>query len=338
MKILILGGTVFLGYHIMLSAVQAGHEVTIFSRGQTKLAGPLPEVERLTGDRDGNLAALDGGKWDVVIDTSGYVPRVVRQSVERLAGAVDLYVFVSSVSVYDGFHEPGTDESYAVASLDDPATEEVAKAYGQLKAACEEVVEAGFPGRSLIVRPGLIVGPNDPTDRLTYWPVRLRDGGETIAPGSPAAPVQFIDVRDLAEWIVRMADDGRSGTYNATGPAWRMTMQQFLEQASQATGDRAKLVWIDNEFLLENDVGPWMELPLWIPGTGETAEMRYMLDIAIGKALEAGLTFRPLEATIKDTLAWHDTRTESKSRKAGMDAAKEKTLLTQWKSGARTST
>ncbi|MFC5467539.1 NAD-dependent epimerase/dehydratase family protein [Cohnella suwonensis] len=330
MKVLILGGTVFLGYHVARSALEAGHEVTVFSRGLSKPAGPLPGAERLTGDRDGNLDALGERKWDFVIDTSGYVPRVVRQSVERLTDAVGLYVFVSSISVYDGFREPRKDETHATGTLDDPLTEDVAKAYGPLKASCEEVVREGFPGRALIVRPGLIVGPNDPTDRFTYWPVRLREGGETIAPGLPDAPVQFIDVRDLAEWIVRMAESRRTGTYNATGPAIRTTMKDFLERTNQASGGGAGFEWVDNEFLLANGAGPWMELPLWIPGTGETADARYMLDVDIDRALAEGLTFRPLEETIEATLEWDDARTDGKVRKAGMNAEKEKKILDLW--------
>ncbi|MCD9021840.1 SDR family oxidoreductase [Cohnella silvisoli] len=332
MRILILGGTVFLGYHLVQNAVKAGHDVTIFTRGKTNV-DLFPEVEMLMGDRDGNLASLAGRRWDAVIDTSGYVPRVVRDSVKLLADLTEQYTFISSISVYRDFLKPGTDENYPVGELEDPSTEDVASSYGQLKALCEQEVEAGMPGRALLIRPGLIVGPQDPTDRFTYWPARISKGGSVLAPGHLDASVQFIDVRDLAEWTIRMVEARKTGVYNATGPDHRLTMQDLLEQCKEVTNSDAKLTWLSHDFLLRQGAGPWIELPLWIPGEGDTEKMAYMLSVNVDKAISDGLTFRSLAETIQDTLAWDKTRVNV-TRKAGMTAEKESQLLMAWKTEA----
>jgi len=297
-KLLVLGGTKFLGRHAVDAALAAGHDVTIFTRGETN-PELFPEVEHLVGDRDGKLDALARRNWDGVVDTSGYVPRVVRQSAELLRDAVSRYVFVSSISVYDDFSDP-VDESSPVAKLEDPSTEEIMEAYGALKAACENVVDEVYGDRSARVRAGLIVGPYDPTDRFTYWPRRLALGGEVLGPGSPDAPVQFVDARDLARWLVELALNGPGGTFNATGPAEPLTFAQLLERARAAIGSDANVVWVDDQHVLDAEVQPWTELPLWLPG----AEYAGMTRADIRRALEAGLTFRPLEETVVDTLAW----------------------------------
>jgi 2'-hydroxyisoflavone reductase len=297
-RLLVLGGTKFLGRHAVDAALAAGHDVTIFTRGETN-PELFPEAEHLTGDRDGKLDALTGRTWDGVVDTSGYVPRVVRQSAELLRDAVGRYVFVSSISVYDDFSEP-VDESSPVAQLDDPAIEEIMEAYGALKAACEEVVEEVFADRSARVRAGLIVGPYDPTDRFTYWPRRIALGGDVLGPGRPDAPVQFVDVRDLARWLVELALHGPGGTFNATGPAEPLTFAQLLERARVAIGSEANVVWVDDEHVLAAEVQPWTELPLWLPGD----EYAGLARADISRALAAGLRFRPVEETILDTLAW----------------------------------
>jgi 2'-hydroxyisoflavone reductase len=297
-RLLVLGGTKFLGRHAVDSALAAGHNVTIFTRGQTN-PELFPEVEHLVGDRDGDLDALAGRSWDGVVDTSGYVPRVVRQSAELLRGAVGRYVFVSSISVYDDFSEP-VDESSPVAQLEDPATEKIMEAYGALKAACEDVVEEVYGERSARVRAGLIVGPYDPTDRFTYWPRRIALGGDVLGPGKPDAPVQFVDARDLARWLVELAVNGPGGTFNATGPAEPLTFAQLLERARDAVGSDASVVWVDDQHVLAAEVQPWTELPLWLPGD----EYAGMARADIGRALAAGLTFRPVEETVVDTLAW----------------------------------
>jgi 2'-hydroxyisoflavone reductase len=297
-KLLVLGGTKFLGRHVVDAALAAGHRVTIFTRGQTN-PELFPEVEHLVGDRDGNLDALAGRRWDGVVDTSGYVPRVVRQSAELLRDAVGRYVFVSSISVYDSFKTP-VDERSPVAQLEDPATEEIMEAYGALKAACEEVVEEVYGERSARVRAGLIVGPYDPTDRFTYWPRRIALGGDVLGPGSPDAPVQFIDARDLARWLVELAAGGPGGTFNATGPAEPLTFAKLLERAREAIGSNANVVWVDEQHVLDAEVQPWTELPLWLPGD----EYAGMARADVSRALAAGLTFRPVEETVVDTLAW----------------------------------
>jgi 2'-hydroxyisoflavone reductase len=298
MKLLVLGGTKFLGRHAVDAALADGNEVTIFTRGETNPELFL-EAEHLVGDRDGKLDALVGRRWDGVIDTSGYVPRVVRQSAELLRDAVERYVFVSSISVYDDFSEP-VDESSPVALLEDPDTEEIMEAYGALKAACENVVEEVYGERSARVRAGLIVGPFDPTDRFTYWPRRIALGGDVLGPGSPDAPVQFVDARDLARWLVTLALTGPGGTFNATGPAEPLTFAELLARARDAIGSDANVVWVDDQRVLDAEVQPWTELPLWLPGD----EYAGMARADIDRALAAGLTFRPIEETVVDTLAW----------------------------------
>jgi 2'-hydroxyisoflavone reductase len=301
MKLLVLGGTKFLGRHAVDAALAAGHEVTLFTRGRTN-AELFPDAEHRRGDRDGGLDALGGGSWDGVIDTSGYVPRVVRQSAERLCDAARRYVFVSSISVYDDFSRP-VDESSSVAELADPSSEDVQTDYGALKAACERVVEETFGERSARVRAGLIVGPHDGTDRFTYWPRRIAAGGEVLAPGDPAAPVQFVDARDLGAWLVRLALDGPGGVFNATGPSEPLSFAEFLERARTALGSDASFVWTDEQRILEAEVQPWTELPLWLPGSDYAGMAR----ADISRALAAGLVFRPVEKTVVDTLAWDRT-------------------------------
>jgi len=301
MKLLILGGTKFLGRHAVDAALAAGHDVTIFTRGKTN-PDLYPEVEHLTGDRDGDLTALEGHTWDGVVDTSGYVPRVLRQSAELLRDEVGRYVFVSSISVYADFSKP-MDESAAVAELDDPATEEVMEHYGALKAACETVIDEVYGDRGANVRAGLIVGPFDPTDRFTYWPRRIAAGGDVLGPGDPGAPVQFVDARDLAAWLVKLALAGPGGTFNATGPAEPLTFGELLERAAAAIGSDANVVWADEQTLIDAGIEGWTELPLWLPGDDYAG----MAQADTRRAREAGLTFRPLEETVVDTLAWDRT-------------------------------
>ena len=313
MRLLLLGGTKFLGKHIAAAALASGHEVTLFTRGETN-PELFPEAEHLRGDRDGNLGALEGREWDAVVDTSGYLPRVVAASAALLTDAVERYVFISSISVYADFAAP-RDESSPVAALDEPTEEFRGLAYGALKALCEAEVERALPGRALLVRPGLIVGPDDPTDRFTYWPQRARRGDEILAPAPPERAVQFIDVRDLSGWIVRMAEAGSTGAYNATGRPGEMTFGALLEAC-----DAEQVTWVDEAFLIEQEVGEWMELPLWIPaGDGEWRDFQL---VDVSRALAAGLTFRPLAETVRDVPEWTAT--------AGMVPAREAELLAAW--------
>jgi 2'-hydroxyisoflavone reductase len=319
MRILVLGGTQFLGRHTVDAALTRGHDVTLFNRGQTR-PELFPEVEKLRGDRDGDLGALSGRAFDAVVDTSGYVPRLVRQTLEALAD-VGHYTFVSSISVYADVSTPPT-ESSPVVELKEP-TEEWREAYGELKADCEDVVRERFP-EAFIPRPGLIVGPCDPTGRFTYWPQRLADGGHALAPAPPDADAQLIDARDLAAWIVRAAEDGLAGTYNAIDrPTTRRTM---FETCSNVAGGGAELVWVDPEFLLEQEVGEWMELPLWLA----SPEYAGMLSIQPDAAFSAGLETRPLAETVRDTLAWVRSGEAPDDAPAGLDRAKELAVLDAW--------
>lgn len=299
MKLLVLGGTLFLGRHVVEEALAAGHDVTMFTRGRTN-PDLFPEAEHLGGDRDEGLDALHGGSWDGVVDTSGYVPRVLRQSAELLRDNVGRYVFVSSVSAYADMSKP-IDESSPLAVLNDPFSEDHrGPDYGPLKAACEHVVEEVYGERGTSVRAGLIVGPHDPTERFTYWPRRLAEGGDVLAPGVPERRVQIIDVRDLAGWLVELAQRGPGGPVNATGPAEPLTMGDALARIAAAVDGDVRLHWVDDEAVLAAGVEPWSELPLWLPGE-DYAEL---MKVDITKAIAAGLTFRPLEQTAVDTLAW----------------------------------
>jgi 2'-hydroxyisoflavone reductase len=325
-KLLLLGGTRFLGRHIVDAAISHGHEVVLFNRGLTN-PELYPELERVTGDRDGGLSALRARTFDGVIDTSGYVPRIVRQSAELLSELCGFYAFISSISVYPDGTPAGFDERSPVGELDDPASEDVAADYGPLKVACERVVQESFPDRCLQVRAGLIVGPHDPTGRFTYWVTRVAAGGEVLAPAPAGAPVQFIDARDLAAWTVGMVEGSRPGVFNVTGPAQRLTFGELMAACARATDSDARFTWVDPGFLLERGVEPWSELPLWLPGT----EGEGMLQANIDKAAAAGLRFTPLEQTVRDTREWEDALGEVPGD-AGMAPARESDLLTQWRS------
>jgi 2'-hydroxyisoflavone reductase len=329
MRMLILGGSKFLGRHLVDAALARGHAVTTFTRGAHDDVLP-PAVERLTGDRDGDMSALALRRWDAVIDTSGYVPRIVGASARLLAEQADYYIFVSSISVYrDWPSASAIDESFAVGELADPSVEEVnGETYGPLKALCEREVEAAFSGRCALVRPGLIVGPFDPTNRFTYWPDRVARGGEVLAPGRPERPVQIIDARDLADWMVTLAEQKTNGVYNATGPDAPLSMERALEAMREVSQSDARFTWVPDEFLERNEVGVWMEMPLWIP----EKEGPGVGDVNCERALAAGLTFRPLEETVRDTLAWRKTLPADSEWPAGLRPDRERELLALWQS------
>lgn len=325
MKLLIIGGTRFLGRALVEAALAAGHELTLFNRGQSN-PGLFPDVEELHGDRDGGLDVLAGRKWDAVIDTCGYVPRVVRASAEFLKDAVDHYVFVSTISVYADFATVGMDESAPLGTMEDETVEEITgETYGPLKVLCEKAVtEVMGEAHALHIRAGLIVGPHDLSDRFSYWPHRVAQGGDVLAPGAPEAPVQIIDVRDLAAWIIEAVAAGLSGAYNVTGPAYRLTMGQVLETCRAVSDSDANLVWVSDEFLQANEVGAYMEMPLWVPASEEYAGFD---TVNCQKAIEAGLVFRPLADTVHDTLAWLQTRPSDHQWRAGLSREKEADLL-----------
>src|SRR5579871_5232277 len=261
-KILIIGGTRFMGYFATAYALERGHNVTLFNRGKSN-PDAFPSAEKLRGDRDADVDLLRGHRWDAVIDTSGYVPRVVRKSAELLKDVVGQYVFISSVSVYPNIERPGADESLPVSILADPTVEEITgETYGGLKVLCEQVVESTLPGRALIVRPGLIVGPRDPTDRFDYWVRRVAQGGEVLVPGTPDYPVQGIDARDLGEWIVRLVEARATGTFNAVGPTQKLIT--LLDTSRQISRSDARYTWVAEQFLHDHNVSPWENLPLWL--------------------------------------------------------------------------
>jgi 2'-hydroxyisoflavone reductase len=323
--LLVLGGTRFLGRHLVEEALGRGHRVTLFNRGESN-PGLFPPVEELRGERGGDLSPLRGRAWDAAIDTSGYLPREVRRSAPLLAGSVGHYTFVSSISVYESFARAGIDEDAPVLEPPDPEPEEMSwEFYGGLKVGCERAAEAAMPGRTLVVRPGMIVGPHDYTDRFPYWRRRVAEGGEVLAPGDPEGQVQLIDARDLAAWMLRMNEGGRTGVYNATGPEYRLTMSGMLEGIREATGSDARFVWASEKFLLDAGVEPWGEMPFWVP-----REMAGILAVDVGRAVGAGLVFRPLGETVRDVPGPEDERPEVEIG-AGIPRGREEELLRAWR-------
>jgi 2'-hydroxyisoflavone reductase len=335
-RILILGGTGFLGPKTIGAALARGHEVTIFNRGKREKYLPLEyEVEHLFGNRDPKLPADDekdgdgkllrpdaspkgleqlvGKTWDVVIDNSGYFPRMVEASAQLLSKNASRYIFISSISAYEEVPATGGDETAKLATLADPTVETMGKEfenYGGLKVLCENAAEAAFPGRAAIVRPGYIVGPGDPTDRFTYWPVRIARGGEVLAPGSPEDPLQWIDVRDLSEWLVTLAETETTGTFNAVGPANPGRWGDVLA-ACTAVAPGAKLEWVPADWLDKNGMGGEDAFPIWIPPVGKHAGFhRWSND----RAEATGLSFRPIDDTVKALLAWYPGELERRVR------------------------
>lgn len=325
LSLLVLGGTSFLGPQIVERAIERGHRVTLFNRGRTN-PQLFPDLEKLRGDRDGNLGALQNRRWDAVVDTSGYVPRVVKASAELLAPSVNAYVFISTMSVYADTSVPGMDENAALATLDDPTNEDVRANYGALKALCEKMAEAAMPGRVLNLRPGLIVGPGDVTDRYTYWPVRVARGGDVLAPGDGTDPVQYIDARDLAAFVVHGLEKRLSGTLNVNGPAHWLTMADLLESCRTASNSNAKFVWADTAFLEKQKVAPWSDMPVWVPASGDTAGFHR---VSSARAIAAGLTFRSAVDTARDTLTWFKAEPAERQAalRAGLKPAREAELL-----------
>ncbi len=337
LNILFLGGTGFLGPHMVRRALARGHGVSIFSRGRSKTVLP-DSVERLIGDRDGDLNALKGRSWDLVIDNSGYVPRLVRDSAELLRDSVGHYIFTSTVSVYfDPYSEGpprllgGLDiaEDAPLAAIKDATTEDVRKNYGPLKVLCENVVREVYPDRHSVIRPTFVAGPGDHTDRFTYWTVRIDRGGEMLAPGDPGRAASYIDVRDLAEFFVHVAETGAPGAYNCSGPASRLTWRELLTGMKSAIGGDARLVWVGEDFLAQR-LGPRSrELPIWARVEGGPGGPRLFSN---EKSVAAGLTYRPLAVTARDTLAWFKSLPEERRAgiKAGLSAAREAELLAAW--------
>lgn len=329
LNLLILGGTGFLGPHVVRSAIDRGHRMTLFNRGRTN-THLFPELEKLKGDRDGNLDSLRGRKWDAVVDTSGYVPRLVNDSASLLSAAIDQYLFISTVSVYADFGVAGMDETAPLGTVDNPSIEEITgDTYGPLKALSEKAAESAMPGRTTVIRPGLIVGPGDKTDRFTYWPVRIARGGEVLAPGDGMTFVQVIDVRDLANWIIHCIELRIVGIFNAISPEATLTMRAMLEACQIAAGSDSTLVWVDSDFLEQQQVAPWSELPAWLPPEGNFAAFG---QVSAARAREADLQTRSITDTARDTLKWWNQLPAARRNKlrAGLSPEKEQKLLEAW--------
>lgn len=325
MRILILGGTRFLGRHLVDSALARGHEVTLFNRGQSN-PNLFPQVGTIHGDREKDLGLLSGQNWDAVIDTCGYLPRIVRMSAGALREAVGSYVFISSISVYADFRKIGLEEGDAVGVLREETEDVTGESYGPLKALCEQAVQDVFDGRALIVRPGLIVGPHDPTDRFTYWPVRLARDGEVLAPDRPGVFTQIIDARDLSDFVIHLIEEKKAGLFNATGLPASLGFGELLETCQQVSGSKVDIRWASAKFIAEHQVAPWSDLPAWLPDDGEDAGFAH---VNVSKAVAAGLTFRPLAGTVRDTLDWAATRPSDHVWRAGLKPEREQELLAQ---------
>jgi 2'-hydroxyisoflavone reductase len=334
LKLLVLGGTGFLGPHFVEAARKRGHTLTLFNRGKTnpdKFSGEdYRDIEQLHGDRKTDLTALAGERqWDAVLDTSAYIPADVTRSAKLLAPKIKQYVLVSTISVYAKNDVP-SDENSPLAVLADPTVDKVSnETYGGLKALCEKAAEAELPGRATVVRPGLIVGPGDNSDRFTYWPARADRGGEILGPGSAQDPTQFIDVRDLAEFLLTTIERGQFGIYNADGAPGALTMGALLRESQRASGKKSSVTWVPADFLEAQKVSAWGDMPAWIPARGEYAGFGRT---SVSKARAAGLTYRPLRETVRDTLAWWRKLPEERRAKpkAGLSAQREGEVLAAW--------
>ncbi|KIL52172.1 NAD-dependent epimerase/dehydratase family protein [Jeotgalibacillus soli] len=325
MKILILGGTQFLGRHMTEAALKAGHEVTLFNRGKTNQQ-LFPNVKKLIGDRNDDLKTLKKGVWDAIIDISGYVPSQVKATTELLQKRVNHYTFISTVSVYEDFSNgPVNEENTSLAELTEETEEINGETYGPLKSQCEEIVRSRFREQSLVIRPGLIVGPYDHTDRFTYWVYRIGEGGTVLAPGEPDREIQWIDARDLTEWVIRMVEQQATGTFNAAGLS--ASMENLLNTVQRVTNADAQIEWVADDFLVEKEIGAFVDMPFWIPKNKKYPTGFVLADAS--KAMTQGLTFRPIEETVSDTYMWQAAREDHKWR-AGLSNEKEKELLEQY--------
>jgi 2'-hydroxyisoflavone reductase len=340
MKVLILGGTRFLGKALAEEGLKRGHDLTLFNRGNNKEA--FSEVEQLIGDRDGDVSQLKNRKWDAVIDTCGFAPHQINKIAAVLGDSIEHYSYISSISVYKDWIPLNIAEGYHLQSMPQDKLKDILKDveegrispyeyYGVLKVLCEAEAEKYWPGRVLHIRAGLLVGPFDYTDRLPYWVQRIAEGGNIVVPGRANRPIQLIDVKDIATWVFDMAEKREAGTFNITGPDYELTMEELLRKCKAVTNSNAKFVWADEQFVLDHQIQPWTEMPLWIPEhfplEGETKPWK--MSISVKKALDAGLSFTPLEETIHDVYQWEKARQDS-VRKAGISREKEQELLGAW--------
>ena len=322
MKLLFLGGTQFVGRHMVARALERGHEVSLFNRGKTN-PDLFPETEKLVGDRDGGLDPLRGRRWDAVIDVNGYLPRLVSASARLLTDSVERYVYISTLSVFANYSIPDQDEDAPLATIEDPTTEEITgESYGALKALCEQAAEEAFPGRVLTIRPGYVVGPHDHTDRFTYWPWRINIGGEVLCPGAEDNPLQIIDARDLAAFTIHGVENQLSTRYNCVGPDYELLWGEFLNACKAVSGSDAEFTWVSEEFLTGQEITE-ADLPMW-----PVAEVQGVMRVNNKRATADGLIFRPLQETIRDTLSWSKDRSKPK---VGLSLEREAELLHQWR-------
>lgn len=337
-KILFIGGTGFIGPHMVRRALARGHQVTLFNRGRSN-PGLFPDVERLIGDRDGGLGVLKGRRWDAVIDTSGYIPRTVRDSAKLLEDSVHRYLFISTGDVYRSFSEPA-DEDAPLDVLDDPTSEDASKHYGAFKVICEQHVRDAFPGRHTIFRPGWIIGAGDNNTISAYWPVRIDRGGEVLAPGDPSDPTQYIDAADLAQFTIKSIEENINGTFNTVGPGSPLTWGEFLYGIRAVTSSPVSFTWVPADFLLQVGIKAWVDLPIWFPPRDDYPTPapfepggKSFAKIDGRRAIAAGLRYRPLAETARDIIAEWKSRGEdwdAKPRRFGMSAAKEAAALAAW--------
>jgi 2'-hydroxyisoflavone reductase len=325
-RILVLGGTAFAGRHLVELALARGHELTLFNRGRTG-PGLFPQVERVTGERSGSLEGLRGRRFDAVVDTSGYSPGDVERSAQLLSHSAGRYLFVSSRSVYADHSTPGSDEDAPLGELPEgaPRHEITEVSYGPLKVGCERAAQAAFAGRSVVMRPGLIVGPYDPTGRFTYWPLRIADGGDVLAPNPPDQPIQLIDARDLATFALDLLERDADGTFDVVTPAGMLTLAGVIDACRAASASDVRIVWVDEGFLLDRGVEPWSQIPLWTPGEGFAGFQRS----DSSRALAAGLRVRPIADTAADTLRWAAGADPDPG--PAMTREREAELLAEWR-------
>ena len=325
MRLLILGGTLFLGRALFTAAQSRGHDVTLFNRGKTN-PDLFPDVHRIVGDRRTDQSALTSGTWDAAIDTSGHIPRTVGESARLLSDRVGHYTFVSTLSVYSDNSIVNMDEHGPLCTMEESNTEEMTmENYGAMKVLCERAAENAMPGRVCVVRPGLIVGPHVCSDRGVYWPVRIAKGGDVLAPGRPERPIQFIDVRDLAEWMITVAEQRVTGIFNANGFDRVVTMGEYLNACNAVGGNKASLKWTDEKVIAEHGISPWIDLPLWLPE--DDPDSKGFFTIRSDKAIAAGLKFRSIEDTVWATLVWNAERPADRQWRAGITGQKEREVL-----------
>ena len=321
MNILIIGGTRFLGRALVESALARGHQLTLFNRGKTN-PEVYPNLETIIGDRETDLNQLDGRTWDAVIDTCGYLPRIVGLSAQALKDKASQYTFISTISVYPVLGAPNRDEDSELLTMEDETLEDINKYYGELKVLCEKAVYEAFPENTLIIRPGLIVGENDPTNRFTYWVTRTAKGGDAIAPPAEQ-PMQFVDVRDLADFTINRIEAGSTEVYNVTGPDKRLNFGECLSVAKDALNSDVNFHHASDELLKAHEIGEFMELPLWL----KLPDAEQFMTFNINKALQDGLVFRPLADTIRDTYEWAKNLPDDTPKPANLPPEKEALLL-----------